>query len=110
MPPRDAIVEVVNGYFQYCHMQPLWLVDRNDLADLEECCEEIVLSLLALSLRYSRHPFFERGSEAMSNKYAQLAREHIMFRIAQGKIALSTIQGLCMLAFANFLGENNVYL
>lgn len=103
LPPKDAIVEVIAIYFQRCHMQPLWLFDRGDLANPEECSEEIILSLLALTLRHSNHTFFEGRSEALSEKYAQLAREYIMFRIAQGNIKLSTIQSLCMLAFTNFL-------
>jgi hypothetical protein len=108
MPPKDAIVEVIDVFFQFCHMQPLWLFDRIDLADPEECSEEVILSLLALSLRYSSHAFFEGRSEKLTRRYAQLAREHVMFRIAQGNVTLSTIQSLCMLALANFLCESRV--
>ena len=87
-------------------MQPLWLFDRSDLENPEECSEEIILALLALALRHSSHSFFEGHSETLGERYAQLAREYVMFRIAQGNVTLSTIQCLCMLAFTNFLCEN----
>jgi len=107
MPPKDAILDVIDVYFQFCHMQPLWLFDRVDLANPEECCEEVILSLLALALRYSSHAYFEGRSEKLTRKYAQLAREHVMFRIAHGNVQLPTLQSLCMLALANFLCESS---
>lgn len=104
MPPLDALRDVVNAYFQYCHMQPLWLFDRGDLASIERCREEIIFSLLALSLCHSSHSYFRGRSDELSQKYAQLAREHIMLRMVQGKVSISTVQSLCMLALANFQG------
>jgi hypothetical protein len=86
-------------------MQPLWLFDPKDLCSIEDCCDEVIFSLLALSLCHSKHPFFRGRSEQLSRRYAQLAREHIMLRIAQGKVTLATIQSLCMLALANFHGR-----
>lgn len=85
-------------------MQPLWLFDREDFFCLDECCEEVIFSLLALSLRYSEHLFIKEQSIEMSHKYAEIARGHIMFRITQGSVQLSTIQSLCLLAFVNFVG------
>ena len=84
-------------------MQPLWLFDRSDLVDPEDCSEEIVLSLLALALRHSTHAYFKGRAKALSEKFAQMAREFLMFRMAQGNMTMATIQSLCMLAFTNFL-------
>lgn len=95
-------MDVLDVYFQFCHMQPLWLFDRDDFTNPEECSEEIILSLLSLSLHYSNHDFFEGRSTILTRKYAQLARERVMTRIAQGNVELSTIQSLCMLALASF--------
>ena len=106
MPSKDVLLDVVNAYFQYCHMQPLWLFDREDFSSIENCREETIFSLLSLSLCHSKHPFFRGRSDELSQRYAQLAREHIMRRIVEGKVSLSTIQSLCMLAFANFQGEH----
>lgn len=83
-------------------MQPLWLFDHGDFSNLDECSEEVILSLLSLSLHYSSHAFFEGRSTILTRKYAQLGREHVMTRIAQGNVELSTIQSLCMLALASF--------
>ncbi|OCT49061.1 hypothetical protein CLCR_04690 [Cladophialophora carrionii] len=109
MPPRDAVLDTVDAYFKYCHMQPLWLFDADDLSAIEDCRDEVVFSLLALSVCHSKHIFFQGRSKQLSRQYAQLAREHIMLRIAQGKVTLATVQSLCMLALANF-HANNVHL
>ncbi|KIW65421.1 hypothetical protein, variant [Phialophora macrospora] len=110
MPPRDAILDTVDAYFRYCHMQPLWLFDTDeDLSSIEDCHDEVIFSLLALTLCHSKHPFFKGRLEQLSGQYAQLAREHIMLRIAQGKVTLATVQSLCMLALANF-HANDVHL
>jgi hypothetical protein len=107
MPPRDAVLDAVDAYFRYCHMQPLWLFDGDeDLSSIDDCRDEVVFSLLALSLCHSKHPYFKGRSEQLSAQYAQLAREHIMLRIAQGKVTLATVQSLCMLALANFHGRS----
>jgi hypothetical protein len=104
LPPRDAILDAIDAYFKYCHMQPLWLFDRHDLSCIEDCRDEVIFSVLALALCHSKHTFFRGRSEHLSQRYAQLAREHIMLRIAQGKVTLTTIQSLCMLALANLHG------
>lgn len=109
MPPRDVLVDVVDSYFQYCHMQPLWLFDREELSPVQDCREETLFSLLALSLCHSRHPFFRGRSDELSQQYAQAARERIMWRIVEGKVLLSTIQSLCMLALANLQGQCRPY-
>lgn len=105
MPPKDVLLDVVDAYFQYCHMQPLWLFNREDFSSIEACREETLFSLLALSLCHSKHPFFRGRSDELSQRYAQVAREHIMRRVVEGKVSLSTIQSLCMLALANFQSE-----
>ncbi|RFU26534.1 hypothetical protein B7463_g9796, partial [Scytalidium lignicola] len=106
LPPKDVVLEAVQLYFQYCHRQPLWLFERSDLNHLESCPEEIIFSLLALAVRYSNAPFFECRSQDFSQKYSEIARGHIMLRIAQGTVQLSTIQSLCLLAFANFVARD----
>lgn len=108
MPPSDVLLDVVEAYFQYCHMQPLWLFDRSDLRDIENCREEIIYAVLALSLCHSNHPFFAGRSDEMSQKYAQLAREHLMLTVVQGRVSLATIQCLSILALANLQGDPGV--
>ncbi|KAH8797961.1 putative C6 transcription factor [Xylogone sp. PMI_703] len=88
LPPKDIILEAIQLYFQFCHRQPLWLFERNDLnPPVDRHPEELIFSLLALSTR-------------------EIARSHIMLKIGQGAIQLSTIQSLCLLAFANFVARD----
>lgn len=64
-----------------------------------------MFSLLALAVRYSSHAYFEGEYQISSQKYCEISRGLIMFRIAQGTVQLATIQSLCLLALANFVGE-----
>lgn len=105
MPPREALVDAIDSYYQCCHMQPLWLFDRQELFSIQERREDTLFSLLALSVCHSRHRFFRGRSDELSQTYAQAAREHIMRRVAEGQVSLSTIQSLCMLALANLQGQ-----
>lgn len=104
MPSSDLVAEMVDLYFQFCHMQPLWLFDRNELSSSNQYSEEVILPLLALVLPYSSSTRFRGRTEELSRHYSKLARDHILFQVTQGNVKLSTMQGLCMLAFANFIG------
>lgn len=95
---------MVDVYFQYCHMQPLWLFDHGDLDSPDNYCEEIILALMALTLPYSSNIRFRGRTEELSRHYSKLARDHILLQVTEGSVKLSTIQGLCILAFANFIG------
>lgn len=100
-----VLEEAVELYFQLCHRQPLWLFEREELSIPGEISEELVFALLALTVRFSVTPFFEgRSHQEISRKYGEVSRGHIMFRIAQGTVQMSTIQSLCLLSFANFTG------
>lgn len=105
MPPKETIVEGLDLYFQYCHMQPLWLFDREDVVPPEKCHEEVIFSILALAMRFSTRPPFDRKRDQICRKYAESARGYIMLRIARGEVQLPTIQSLCLLALANFVGK-----
>ena len=97
-------METINLYFQYCHRQPLWLFERQELTSIDVLPEEVLFSLLALAIRFSARQDLVAQAQELSQKYAEIARGHIMFRIAQGAVQLSTIQSLCLLAFSNFVG------
>jgi len=104
MPPQDIVVESFGLYLRYCHKQPLWLFDEEDLLKPEACSQEVIFGILALALRYSENPFFDGRAHKMCREYAEAARGLIMLRIAQGSVQLSTIQCLCLVALANFIG------
>lgn len=102
------ISEIVELYFRFCHRQPLWLFEREELSSPDFLVEELTFALLALTMRFSTTTYFEnRAHKGLSQRYGEVARGHIMFRIAQGTVQMSTIQSLCLLAFANFTGKYN---
>lgn len=105
MPPKDLVAEGIALYFQYCHKQPLWLFDPDDLLLPEKCRSEVVFGILSLALRYSSNPFLEGRTDQMCRQYAEAARSYAMFRVAQGTVNLSTMQSLCLIALAEYIGE-----
>jgi hypothetical protein len=105
MPPKDIVAEGITLYFQYCHKQPLWLFDPDNLLIPEKCRSEVVFGMLSLALRYSSNPFLEGRIDQMCRQYAEAARGYAMFRVAQGTVNLSTIQSLCLIALAEYIGE-----
>jgi hypothetical protein len=107
MPSQELIAEMVDVYFQFCHMQPLWLFDRTDLGSPNQYSDDIILPLLALTLPYSSQDRFQGRTEELSRHYSKLGRDHILEQISLGNVQISTMQGLCMLAFANFIGTTN---
>lgn len=108
LPPPNILTECIDLFFQYCHKQPLWLFNRQDLALPDQCCPEVILGVLTLSLRYSKNSFFEGQADRICKEYAEAARVRIMDQIVKGKIKLSTIQSLCLLAMGNMLGKSTV--
>lgn len=103
MPPKDIVEECIALYYQYCHKQPLWLFDPDDLSRPENCRDEVVFGILTLALRYSDNPFLEGRTDQMCRQYAEAARSLIMFRISQGTVDLSTMQSLCLIALAQYI-------
>lgn len=106
LPPQDIVVECVDLYLKYCHKQPLWLFDEDDFLQPDLCSREVFFGILALAARYSDNPFFTGRVQEMCAEYAESARGLVMLQIAQGSVQLSTIQSLCLLALANFIGKS----
>jgi hypothetical protein len=105
MPPSEVILESFSLYRQYCHKQPLWLFDEDDLSVPDLFPQEITFGVLGLALRYSSNPFVEGRVDKMCRQYSEAARGSIMLQIAQGSVQISTIQSLCLVALSNFIGE-----
>lgn len=106
MPPKDIVAEGIALYFQYCHKQPLWLFDPNDLLIPEKCRSEVIFGMLSLTLRYSNNPFFRGRIDQMCRQYAEAARSYAMLRLTEGTVNLSTIQSFCLFALAEYISEN----
>ncbi|KAJ5777681.1 hypothetical protein N7520_000927 [Penicillium odoratum] len=106
MPPKGIVAEGVALYFKYCHKQPLWLFDADELSIPETCRNEVIFGTLSLALRYSNNPFLEGRTDKMCRHYAEAARSYIMFRIAQGTVDLSTIKSLCLITLAEYIAND----
>ena len=84
-------------YFHYCHRQPIWCFDYEDLEDKGSLSDELIYSVLALAARFSREP-------GQSQRYGNTARTLIMLRVANGTVDLETIESLCLLSYSSFVG------
>ncbi|KAJ5949381.1 hypothetical protein N7454_000965, partial [Penicillium verhagenii] len=106
MPPKEIVAEGFALYFKYCHKQPLWLFDPDEMSMPETCRSEVIFGTLSLALRYSNNPFLEGRTDQMCRHYAEAARSYAMFRIAQGTVDLSTIQSLCLITLAGYIAND----
>ncbi|EPS29317.1 hypothetical protein PDE_04266 [Penicillium oxalicum 114-2] len=98
--PSSRVSQAVDLYFQYCHRQPIWCFDREEVKDTSYISEELVCSILTLTARFST----ER--EELLH-YGDSARTLVMLRIANGTVELETIESLCLLSYSSFLDGNN---
>lgn len=98
------MLKAIESYFSFCHRQPLWLFDSEHELDPTTCCEELMFSILALTAQVYRNTEFQSSAKS-PEMYADACRSLIMLRIATGKVTISTLQSLCLLAYANFVCE-----
>ncbi|KAJ6069209.1 hypothetical protein N7499_011096 [Penicillium canescens] len=101
-PSSSAIAKAIDLYFEYCHRQPIWCFNRDEVSDPSCLSEELVCCLLALTSRFSR-------DRDHLEHYGDSARSLIMLRMANGTVELETIESLCLLAYSSFL-DGNIHL
>jgi hypothetical protein len=89
----------INLYFKYCHRQPVWCFERDEVGDFGGLPEELACSILALTSRFS-----EKRDHLQL--YGNNAKTLIMLRIANGTVDLTTVESLCLLSYSSFLGKN----
>lgn len=106
MPPKGIVAEGIALYFQYCHKQPLWLFDPEDLPIPENCRCEVIFGILSLALRYSNNPVLRGRIDQMCRQYAETACSYAMLRLTEGTVNISTIQSFCLFALAEYISEN----
>lgn len=105
MPPKDMVSKCVALYFQYCHKQPLWLFNPEDFSNLSEIPDEIIFGISSLALRYSRSHSLDGQVDQLCQQYAEAAYSLISLRITRGSVNLSTMQALCLIALAEYIGQ-----
>lgn len=108
LPPDEVMEEVLAVYFQYCHYQPLALFHSQGQGRLlQDCSEVLLLTVLAIALRFSHHRFFEGEKTIAIDHYAQIAQCRISESTAAGKVELSTLQAMCLLSLVDFTGTED---
>ncbi|KAF2709368.1 hypothetical protein K504DRAFT_431849 [Pleomassaria siparia CBS 279.74] len=107
LPPWEVIVDAAGVYLQYCDCQPLPLFHRASfIQTLEHRDPEVLLSLLALTSRFTGSPNSPPNHAKPVREYVDTARGIISKKVFDGTIELSTIQALCLLALVDFTEGN----
>ena len=98
-PGRSDMDIGIDLYFKFCHRQPIWCLEREDIDDLASIPDELACSILALTSRFSEKREHLR-------LYGNIAKTLVMLRIANGTVDLSTIESLCILSYSSFVGKH----
>lgn len=97
-PSRLDIETALDLYFKFCHRQPVWCFEHDEVSNYGTIPEDLVCSILALTSRFSE----KRDQMQIWRKNA---KRLIMFRIANGSVELTTIEALCLLSYSSFMGK-----
>lgn len=63
-------------------------------------------SVLALVARFSDSAWVRRNVARDCARYCQVAHQMVLTRVMEGRVELSTIQTLCLLALVEFHGKS----
>lgn len=96
-PSRSDLATGINMYFKYCHRQPIWCFEREEIGRQGSLPEELACSILALTSRFS-----EKRDHLQL--YGNNAKTLVMLRIANGTVDITTIESLCLLSYSSFIG------
>ena len=99
-PSRSEVAIGINLYFKFCHRQPIWCLERDDIEDYASLPEELAYSILALTSRFS-------DKRDQMQLYGNIAKTLVMLRIANGTVDLTTIESLCLLSYSSFIGKRS---
>jgi hypothetical protein len=106
--------DAMDTYHTHCHRQPLTLLGNSFFTSQPgEQPSLLIWSVIALSLRFSNHPYFALRKAAAVEYYAALANGEL-FRRLQGTadVGITTLQSICLLVLVDFAGMeyNTTYL
>jgi hypothetical protein len=96
-PTGSDIAIGIALYFEYCHRQPIWCFEREEVSDYNSLHDELACSILTLTLRFSEN-------RDQAQLYGNNAKSLIMLRIANGTVDLATLESLCLLSYSSFIG------
>jgi hypothetical protein len=97
-PRPSDIADGINLYFKYCHRQPIWCFERDEVSEYGMLPEELSFSILALTSRFS-------DKRDQLQVYSDSAKTLVMLHIANGMVELTTIESLCLLSYSSFIGK-----
>lgn len=108
LPSWDVVTVLVDHFLHYCNYQPLPLFSPPYLlATLRSRDDELLLAILALSVRFSYATDTDIGTTG--SIYASSSRTLVMRRLSEGPVELSTIQTLCILSILEFNSKTSSY-
>lgn len=96
-PGPSDITTGIRLYFDYCHRQPIWCFERDEIKDTGSVPEHLVCSILALTARFSHR------KEALQ-RYGSSARQLIMHCVVNGTVDITVLESLCLLSYSSFIG------
>lgn len=96
-PGLSDIAIGIDLYFKYCHRQPIWCFERDEIQDPTSLPQELTSSILAITCRFLH-------KHDQSQRFVQEAKSRIMFRMTNGTVQLETIESLCLLSYSSFIG------
>ncbi|KAH6698382.1 fungal-specific transcription factor domain-containing protein [Leptodontidium sp. MPI-SDFR-AT-0119] len=103
LPSWDVIQRAAEIYLQYCDCQPLPLFQRSSfIRTLRNRKPEVLLSILAVALRFSEDRQSRTNHARVANGYVEACRTIISKQVFEGNVELSTIQALCLLTIVDF--------
>lgn len=106
LPPWEEIVAAAELYLLYCDCQPLPLFDRDSFINtLETRDPEVLLSMLALTSRFSNDVNTRSNLFEIVKGYIEAARGLVIRRLSDGPIELSTLQSLCLMSLVEFTSK-----
>ncbi|KFH47071.1 hypothetical protein ACRE_021170 [Hapsidospora chrysogenum ATCC 11550] len=97
-PDLPDIAAGISLYFLYCHRQPIWCFEREQVSDYSRIPEELACSILALTSRYT-------DKRNQMQLYGENAKTLIMLRIANGTVEVTTLESMCLLSYSSFIGK-----
>lgn len=103
LPTTELMRKAARLYLKYCHCQPLSIFSPTDFElTIDSRDPEVRLCVAGLSLRFDVDETYSNERITVCHTYLQDARSLVMTRIAQGRVEISTLQSLCLLALAEF--------
>ncbi len=100
---------VAKLYAHHCHCQPLPLFRIEQVRENAETFSwEVIYAILAVASRFSDDASLQDDYICQPPEYADKALLLVMRKVTEGRVELSTLQALCLLAFVDLTGMSKI--